>query len=334
MDVATKLRLKALDRFQQRHRPLGVLFGVLKKFSDDEGGQLAALIAYYGFISLFPLLLVFTSVLGFVLSGDPSLEQQVLKGTLSQFPLISSELEHNLTGSGAALGIGTILTLIGGLAVTNASQVAFNRIWSVPFTRRPSFLTGRLRGLGVLLTLGALTILSTIAGGFVGASNHGASGWQIAAGVTISLLASSTLFLSAFKLLTAADLRWRQLLPGGALAAALWTLLQYFGGLYVSHELKHLGPLYGSFALVLGLLAWLYLGAQLTLIAAELNVVLDQRLWPRTWLGPELLDADRRALKAVALATDRSTAEHIEVRFDEQAESERDAAGSTRHDIT
>lgn len=317
MDLSRALRLEEIDRFQQRHAPLAFVFGVAKKFGEDQGGQLAALIAYYGFVSLFPLLLVFTSVLGFVLAGDRSLEEEILKGTISQFPLISGELERHIAGSGAALGIGTILALLGGLAATNVSQVAFNRVWSVPYTERPNYLTRRLRSVWVLLTLGALTILSTVAGGFVGASSHGASTWQVASGVIVSLLANLALFMAAFNLLTAAELSWRQLLPGSVLAAAFWTLLQYFGGLYVSHELKHLGPLYGSFALVLGLLLWIYLGAQLTLIAAEVNVVLDRKLWPRNMFGSELLDADRRALRATALAQDRSAQQHIEVRFDD-----------------
>lgn len=318
MDLTRRLRLAHIDRFQQRHAPLAFLVGVLKKFSDDQGGQLAALIAYYGFVSLFPLLLVFTSVLGFVLAGDPSLKKTIEQGTLGQFPLISSQLEHSFTGSAAALGLGSLLALFGGLAVTNVSQVAFNRIWSVPYTGHPGFLTQRLRGLRVLIVLGALMIVSSVAGGFVGASNHASAGvGPLIAGVLVSLAVNLALFMSAFNLLTAAELSWRQVLPGAAVATVFWTLLQYLGGLYISHELKHTEPLYGTFALVLGLLAWLYLGAQLTLIAAEVNVVLDRGLWPRGLFGSELLDADRRALKAAALAQDRSAAEHIEVRFDE-----------------
>lgn len=331
MDLAKTLRLDAIDRFQQRHTSLAFPVAVLKKLNDDHGGQLAALISYYGFISLFPLLLVFFSILGFVLQGDPSLQRQIREGTLGQFPLISKELEEHVAASGVALGVGTLLTLLGGLAVTNVSQLAFNRIWSVPFTQRPNFLIERLRGLFVLLALGALTIIATLAGGFVGASNHQTASFaSLAAGVLISLAANLLLFLAAFKLLTAADIASRKLLPGACLAAVFWTLLQYFGGLYLSHQMKHLGPLYGTFALVLGLLAWLYLGAHLTLIAAEVNVVLDRRLWPRTYFGSTLLDADRRALKAAALAQDRNAAEHIEVRFDgaEAAQEDRSPARS------
>jgi uncharacterized BrkB/YihY/UPF0761 family membrane protein len=173
----------------------------------------------------------------------------------------------------------------------------------------------RVRGLGTLAILALLTILSTAAGGSLGTASHGAA--EVIAAAIVALAFNVALYMTLFKLLTAADLGYRQLLPGVVTGAVLWQVLQYTGGLYISHELKHNGPLYGTFALVLGLLAWLYLGAQLTLIAAEVNVVLDRRLWPRNLFGEELLDADRRALRAAVRAEDRLTSEHIEVRFDD-----------------
>src|SRR5881394_202872 len=98
--------LHDLDRRQQRHRRIGFLAAVVRKFSDDQAGQLAALIAYYGFVSLFPLLLVLVTVLGFVLQGDPDLQQKILDGTLGQFPILSEQLKlHSLSGSGVALAI-------------------------------------------------------------------------------------------------------------------------------------------------------------------------------------------------------------------------------------
>src|ERR1700730_792491 len=133
-------RLKALDEFQQRHRRLAFCVAVAKRFSDDEGGQLAALVAYYAFVSLFPLLLVFVTVLGFVLEGDPQLKQSILNSTQEQFPIVGDQLRlHSLPASGVALAIGLIGSLLGGLAVTNATQSAFNRIWQVPVRRRPGF---------------------------------------------------------------------------------------------------------------------------------------------------------------------------------------------------
>jgi membrane protein len=317
-------RREEIDRFQQRHRGLAITSAVLKKFGEDKAGNLAALIAYYAFVSLFPLLLVFVTILGYVLEGDPPLKRQLLEGALGKFPLLSDQLKlHSLSGSGAALAIGVALTLLAGLGITGAGQTAFNRVWSVPAKEEPNWLMKRLRGIGVLATLGTLTIVSTVAGGFVGASGSGSqSAWALAAGVVLALAANLVLFIFAFRLLTAIALSSRDVLPGALAAAVMWTLLQYVGGLYASHELKHLSPLYGSFAVVLALIAWLYLGAQLTLLAAELNVVINRRLWPRSLFAPGLLDADKRAMRLSAGTEDRHDAERIDVSFEDQVDDD------------
>lgn len=309
-------RLNALDRRQQQTRGLRFLTAVIKKFGDDQAGQLAALIAYYAFVSLFPLLLVFVTVLGFVLQGDPDERQKILDGTLGQFPIISDQLKlHPLTGSTAALVIGIVFSLLAGLGITSAAQNAFNRIWNVPFKHRPNFIHERLRGIGMLTIFGTLMIISTTAAGFVGAASHGAP--EVLGGVLVAFAVNLTLFMTAFKLLTAADIPWRHLLPGVLVAAVGWQLLQHLGGYYIDHTLKRTGPLYGVFALVLGLLAWIYLGAQLTIFAAEINVVRLRRLWPRSFFSAPLLDADKRALTSSAEVEERIEEENVEVSFDE-----------------
>jgi membrane protein len=308
-------RLHKLDHRQQQSRRLSFLAAVIKKFGDDQAGQLAALIAYYGFVSLFPLLLVLVTVLGFVLQGDPGDQKRILDGALGQFPLISDQLKlHSLTGSGVGLAIGVVGSLLAGMGITGATQNAFNRIWSVPFKHRPDFLHSRLRGLGMLAILGTLSIVSTTAAGFVGTSSHAAP--AVVAGILVAFVLNIALFMTAFKLLTAVEVSWRELLPGVIVAAVFWQLLQHLGGFYVDHELKRTGPLYGVFALVLGLLAWLYLGAQLTIFAAEINVVRIRRLWPRSFFSDPLLEADRRALTSSAEVEERVEEEQVDVTFD------------------
>ena len=248
--------LHALDRHQQRSRPLSFLAAVVKKFGDDQAGQLAALVAYYGFVSLFPLVLVLVTVLGYVLQGDPDEQKKILDGTLGQFPIISDQLKvQPLTGNAAALAIGVVISLLAGLGVMGATQNAFNRIWAVPFKSRPNFIFVRLRSLGVLAILGTLTIAATVVGGFIGTSSHSAS--TVVIGVLLAFALNLAVFMIAFKLLTAADVSWRDLLPGVVVAAVFWQLLQHLGGYYLDHELKRTQPLYGIFAFVLGLLVWL-----------------------------------------------------------------------------
>jgi membrane protein len=309
-------RLHAFDRFQQRRKRLCFVVAVIKKFGDDQGGQLAALISYYAFVSLFPLLLVFVTVLGFILQNDPAKREEILNGALGQIPLIHDQINlHSLKGSPAALAIGVVLSLLAGLGITNASQAAFNRIWHVPYKHRPNFIFARLRGLGVLAILGTMVIIATVAAGFVGAGGSSAAVVKLI-GILVALAFNLATFLLAFKLLTAADISWRALLPGAIVAAVFWQLLQLLGGYYIEHLLKRTGPLYGVFALVLGLLAWLYLGAQMTIFAAEVNVVRARRLWPRSLFGEPLTEADRRALTYSAEAEERVKEENVEVDFD------------------
>ena len=308
-------RLHDLDRRQQQRPRLRFLAAVLKKFIDDQGGQLAALVAYYGFVSLFPLLLVLVTVLGFVLQGDPAERQRILDSALGQFPLISDQLKlQSLTGSSIGLTVGVLGSLLAGMGVTGATQNAFNRMWSVPFKDRPDFIHAHLRGLGMLAILGTLFIVSTTAAGFVGSASHTAP--KVVGGIVVAFVFNLALFMTAFKLLTAVEVTWRQLLPGVIVAAVFWQLLQHLGGVYVDHELKHTQPLYGIFAVVLGLLAWLYLGAQLTIFAAEINVVRVRRLWPRSFFSDPLLEADRRALTSSAEVEERVHEENVDVSFD------------------
>lgn len=310
-------RLSSVDRFQQRHRGLSFVAAVIKKFGDDEAGRLAALISYYGFVSLFPLLLLLVTVLGFVLEGDPKTQESVLHSALGQFPVIGDQLQrniHSLTGSPASLAIGVIGLLLGGLGVVGATQNAFSQVWHIPRKSRPSFLSWRLRGVGLLALLGLLLVISTLAAGYVTAQTNGVV--ALLGGILIALASNLLLFFCAFRLLTAPEIETRDLIPGVIVAAILWQILQHVGGYYVAHVVRHAKETSGLFAFVLGLLAWLYLGAQVTLAAAEVNVVKARRLWPRSFFSEPLLDADRRALTSSAEVEERIEQENVEVSFD------------------
>lgn len=132
MDVLAPV--KAFDRFQQRHKLVGIPIAVLKKFSDDQAGNKAALIAYYAFFSIFPLLLLFVTILGFVLHGDPGAQKAVLNSALKQFPIIGTSVKtHSLSGNGIGLAVGIVGSLLSGLGITMAAQNAFNTVYAVPF---------------------------------------------------------------------------------------------------------------------------------------------------------------------------------------------------------
>lgn len=318
--------LRAVDRFQQRHRWLALPYAVVKKFSEDRAGNLAALIAYYGFFSLFPLLLVLVSVLGLLLRGHPSLRQSILHSALAQFPVIGGQLQENMDaltgGNGVPLGIGILGTLWAGLGVVKSMQEAMNTVWDVPYKRRPNAIISTLKAILMLGVLGIITVASAVVGG-AGAGSD--TWWWAVLGILVSLVLNYVLFLLAFRILTTSDVSWSDVRPGAIVGAAGWTILQAVGGFYVGHQLKGASQVYGTFAVVIGLLAWMYLGAQLTMYGAELNVVLRQRLWPRSLVQPPFTEADERALKRLAKVEERHEEETVEATLEQSAGESRKA---------
>jgi YihY family inner membrane protein len=307
--------VKAFDRYQRRHAPLAIPLAVVKKVGDDQAGGLAALIAYYGFFSLFPLLLLFTSILGYVLQGHPHAEQSVVHSALKQIPVIGADLgrqRSHLKGSGVGVAIGLVGTLLGGLGVTLAAQNAFNRVYAVPYRSRPDFLMSRLRGLAVLGIIGFLQIVSTAASGVVAGGLGGPL--LTVAGLALSLALNVVLFTVCFRLLIDDSIARRELWPGILVAAVRWTVLQAVGGIYVGHVLKGAQETYGTFATVIGLLTWLYLGARVVVYSAELNTVLSRHLWPRSLFEPPT-GADQKTLTAIAKIEERSPRQKIDVQY-------------------
>jgi membrane protein len=316
-----KAFLKRFDDYQRTHPWMGFPIAVAKKFSDDRAGYLAALVAYYAFFSLFPLLLVLVSSLGFVLGRNSEFQQKVLDSVLTQFPIIGDQIKENVSsiqGSGFALGIGIAGTLLAGLGVIQALQFGMDEIWNVPFTRRPNFIVSRLRGLLMLAVLGGGTIAATVLAG-VGAG--GTSGvWSIplrAAGLIGSVALNFGLFMVAFHVLTVAKVSWADLWPGASLAAVAWAILQVLGSFVVGRQLKDASQVYGFFGIVIGLLSWLYLGGQVTLFAGEVNVVRARSLWPRNVdkKAPPT-PAEEKALSRLAHEEQRHPGEDIDVDFD------------------
>jgi membrane protein len=309
--------IQRIDSYQQRHPWIAFPVAVAKKFGDDRAGNLAALIAYYGFFSIFPLLLVLISLLGFVLRGNPDLQEAIVDSALAQFPVIGEQIRENVSvlRSGVALGVGTLTALWAGLGVTQAAQVAMNDVWDVPIKARPSFLESRLRGLLMLVVLGSMTLASTILSGI--GTLEGPVGMLIrVVGFMGSVALNLIVFLVAFRVLTDRNVSWADVFPGAAVGALLWAILQAVGSFYVNHVVKDASAVYGFFGFVLGLLAWIYLGAQLTLYAAEINVVRVDRLWPRSlFTRPPLEEADRRTLRKAAEVEERIPEEDVDVSF-------------------
>jgi inner membrane protein YhjD len=271
-----------LDGFQQRHGWLGFPLAVRQKYSDDQAGYLGATITYYGFFSFFPLLLVLTTVLGYVLAGDPSLAKKIEDSALGQFPVIGHDLKSgSLSGSALAVTIGTVAALWAGMGAILAAENAVNKIWGVPRVQRPSFLHARLRALGLLAVVGVGLLGATVLAGLASANTNFATAWKVGS-IVLSTSLDFVLFWSMFRILVSTDVPWRDLWRGAAFAAVGYELLQLLGGYYIGRVLERASNTYGTFALVIGLLSFIYLAVYVFLMGAELSVVAARRLWPRS----------------------------------------------------
>jgi membrane protein len=291
---------QSVDRAQQTRPWLAIAVATWKKFSDNKAGNLAALIAYYAFASLFPLLLIAYTIVDLIARNNAELASR-LTAALHQYPVVGSYLgvgpSKGLSATGFALVIGILLTLYAGRGVATAMQNAMNTVWGVPRFQRPRFPKSLLRSLGLIAVLGPgeiVTIaLSTVAGG----TGHVGGALDKVGAFAVSLLLNIVLFWLGFRLATSKEVSGREMRLSATLAAVAWQILQLIGGTIIGHATN---SAYGVFGVVLGLLAWFYLQAQITLYVVELDVVRARGLWPRSLDPPPLTEADMRAYQTYA----------------------------------
>lgn len=318
------------DAFQRRHRLLGLPLAVVYKYFDDQGPYLAAIIAYYAFFAIFPILLIGTSVLGFFLQGDPELRDRLLDTALSQFPIVGDQLgrPEGLSGSSVAIVIGVVTALYGAINLGQAVQNAANVVWAVPRNSRANPFLQRFRSL-IFLAIGGLGILTIAIASSVLANldNIGTSwgddlnrifGWV---GFALTVL----VFMMIFHLISGSRATWRRVLPGAVVTALLWQLLQILGQAYVSGVINRASQMNGTFALVLGLMGFIFLAALMVVIGLESMVVVARRLYPRALLTPftdnvVLTEADQRAYISYAKMQRHKGFQTIEARFEDTSE--------------
>lgn len=310
--------VERVDEWQQRHRFAAFPLAVARKFSDDQAGSLAALLAYYALVATFPLLLVLVTVTGIVLKHDPALHDRLLSSALVEFPVVGTQLTsgvHGLDKTGISLVVGLVGTFLGARGLAGAAQYAFNSVWNVPYVRRPGFPLNLLRQLGLLL-IGGLGVLATGAVTGIVGGGGGPFGPLVRVGVGLAaLLLNIGVFLLAFRLATAPEVPLRDLRWGAVLAAVCWQVLLAVGGLVVTHYLRGSNQVYGVFGTVIGLVAWFGLQAQVTLYAVEADVVRLRRLYPRSLTAPPLTRGDERAYRSYAHAQTRVDGQRVDVRF-------------------
>ncbi len=309
--------LRRVDAAQQRHRVPAFVVGVVKKFGDDNAGSLTVQLTYSMFVTVFPLLLLAITILGIVLADNPTDRQRVLASAFGQFPIVGQELAHNVhalkRSSVFGLAVGVFGLLYGSTGLAQAGLYSMEQIWNIPSALRPNYLTRLTRSLVFLAVLAGGLLVTTALAGFATFGRHNALLGLL--GELLAVIVNIGLYAAAFRALTPKQIGTRSLLPGAVLGGLAWTILQATGGYVVGHDLKGASALYGTFGLVLGLLAWLYLAAEITLYCAEINAVLFHRLWPRGLVQPPLTEADQRSLAFQATENQRRPEQTVSTRF-------------------
>lgn len=299
-------RLKSMvDRWQRRHATVAFAAAVVKKYGEDGGSRLGATIAYFAFFSVFPAMLALVAVAGFVLQNNDELRADLVDTAVGSFPVIGDSItDASLGGSSVAVVIGVAGALWAGLGAMLAAQHAFNAVWGVPWHERPDAIRSRLRGLVMFAVIALGLVVATVLSNLVTALDLPLLAWLAIAAANV--VVNVVMAFLAFQILTARHLRWGDLWPGAVVAGAAFYGLQILGSSLVTRYVAGADDTYGTFALVIGLLTWFHLAAQVTLIAAEINVVRARKLHPRSLFGHALTDADDRAL----LGHQRAAARH------------------------
>jgi uncharacterized BrkB/YihY/UPF0761 family membrane protein len=315
-----------MDALQRRRRVLGFPIGVIYKFIDDQGAYLAAILTYYAFVAIFPMMLIASSVLGFVIQGNETLRVSLLDTALRTFPIVGNQLgrPEGLQGSAGAVVVGSLAALYGVLGLAAASQNALNVAWAVPRNSRFNPIIGRFRGFvffalaGVLL-IAAASLSVTLAN--LGSLQPQISTWAQRLGHVAAMVLLTLVLTLMMRHTTARRPSFRTCLPGAIVIAVLWQGLQYVGGIYVRGVISAAGEMNSIFALVLGLFGLLFLASSCAVLGMEVSVVAKERLYPRALMTPftdnvELTDADRRAYVSYAKAMRHKGFERIQVVFD------------------
>ncbi len=314
MDISRLL--KQLDHWQQTHRLISFIYAVIKKYSEDTSSYMAALLTYYGFLSLFPLLLVMITLLHIWFHNDPTVQGEISTSIGHFFPLLGSQLQnqiHGLRGAGAGLAIGVLITMYGARGAADAFRYALDTVWQIPKNKRVGFPKNILRSLAIIIAAAGAFAATIAVSAFTAALGHA---WWVKVIANVLGFIILTLVLGyTFRIATGARVRYRFMLLGAAIAAALLQLLLSFGGIVVTHQLHHLDSVYGTFAVVLGLLFWIYLMAQIVLFAAQIDVVRHFGLYPRSLSGQLPTKADHKAYDLYAQTEKYVEREHIGVRF-------------------
>lgn len=293
MNIVQKT-IGGIDAWQRRHKYPAFLHAVIKKYGDDQAGYQAALVTYYGFLSLFPLLLVLTTVAGIIGHSYPEFGAELIKSVSSYFPVFGQALNdsvRSLGKNGPALIIGLLFALYGARGIADAFRNAVNHIWHVPVAKRSGFPRSLIRSFSIVVGGGGGFILAAVLAGW--AANAG-RGWSSAVvSVLVNLIILYAVFMLIFRLSLPLGVTREKFRVSAIICAVGIAVLQMVGVIILRTQADHLSSTYSAlFATTLGLLAWIYLQIQVVMYATEVATVRNGQLWPRSLTGSNPTKAD------------------------------------------
>ena len=295
MNIVQKT-IGGIDTFQRRHAPAAFMHAVIKKYSDDQAGYQAALVTYYGFLALFPLLLILTTVAGIVAQNNPEFGQKLVTSVTGYFPVVGQALDdsvHGLNQHGLALLVGLLFALYGARGIADAFRNAVNHIWHVPLSKRSGFPRSLIRSVALIVGGGGGFILAAIAAGWTASADRG---WSSAVfSVLLNLLILYMVFMFIYRMSLPLSVSRKQFRISAIICALGIALLQTLGVALLKHQSEHLASTYSAiFATTLGMMAWIYLQIQVVMYATEIATVKDGKLWPRSLTGENPTAVDQR----------------------------------------
>ena len=290
---------------------LGFPYAVMRKYFDDGGGREAALITYYGFLSIFPVLLLGVTIVSRVLAERPDLRQRLVVAIVP--PALQEtvgDAAAAMPTSPVALAVGLIGLLLSGTGVVFSAGWTLNHVAAIPYRERAGIVSRYLRVLLVLMILltgtvavGGLTVVVAALPRLSQVLKGGA--------ILFSCLIVFVVLTLAARLLLARPVSMRALWPAAVPGSALVTLELNLGAAVLPGMIRRAGAVYGSFATVAGMLALLYLLSTALVFCAEIAVVRHARLWPRAIDENRPTEADRAALGLLAREQERTPAHRI-----------------------
>jgi membrane protein len=271
------------DEIQQSHRWLAFPYAVMKKYGEDSSGNLAVLLTYYAFFSLFPLLIALVSVLAFVLKDHPDWQRTIQGAAVVNLPYIKSP--EPISGSIAVIVVGVLLALYSGLGIGKTAQTVGDVVYRVPRTERPGFVPKTLHALRLVI-VGGLGLLATTAVA-TSIAKGTLFGWHLptslkVVSIAVTVVLNTFVFAVIFRWSTIRHVTFREALPGAVICAATLAIMQSLVSVFLAHKLTSSSATYGALATVIVLLSWFYLQSQVFVLSQQVNVVKQERLWPRS----------------------------------------------------